>query len=269
VASEPVFNSADAIKSPSARPARLATAVAEELVALIVSGQYAEGTLLPTEPVLAERFGVSRVVVREALRFLEQKGLLRVRHGQGSTVLPSDEWDLLDNTVLAAAVLHDESHTILEEVVAIRIILESQLAGEAAIRCDERALAEMKDVLDRMNPDVPEDFPALDQLFHKLVVRASANLLGAAILRDVMREAAMIQSYIGLVDRAQLELSVKGHQAIFDAISEHDARAAVAAMREHIYRSWILRSEFEPDEPSAPFVAIADEVTRATPNAAQ
>jgi DNA-binding FadR family transcriptional regulator len=262
VASETQTRASGLIRPPAGRPARLATGVVDELVALIVSGKFAEGTLLPTESSLSESFGVSRIVIREALRFLEQKGLVRVRHGQGSTVLPADEWDLIDGTVLAAAVLHDDSDVILEEIIAIRTVLESQLAAEAALRRDDDALETMRQALSHMDPTDSERFLESDRQFHSAVVRASGNIVGAAMVRDIMREAVMVQTYIGSINDAQRELSLTGHTRIFEAIEAQDARAAGEAMKSHIYESWVLRSGHEPATMPAkvPFAAIASEV---------
>jgi DNA-binding FadR family transcriptional regulator len=83
------------------RPARLGTAVVDVLVDRIVAGELEPGTLLPTEPRLSEVFGVSRTVIREAVKNLEQKGLVRARQGQGTRVALPDDWNLLDLMVLA------------------------------------------------------------------------------------------------------------------------------------------------------------------------
>src|SRR6185503_8688715 len=81
------------------RPANLASAVAGELVARIVRGQHPEGSPLPPEPALCETFSVSRTVVREAVKMLQEKGLVQVRQGAGTTVTPRTMWNLLDGLV--------------------------------------------------------------------------------------------------------------------------------------------------------------------------
>jgi DNA-binding FadR family transcriptional regulator len=68
------------------RPQRLATAVIAELVDRIVGGQLAAGSTLPTEPALCATFGVSRTVVREAVKSLEAMRLVKVQQGQGTTL---------------------------------------------------------------------------------------------------------------------------------------------------------------------------------------
>ncbi|MGH2848787.1 MAG: FadR/GntR family transcriptional regulator, partial [Thermoleophilaceae bacterium] len=80
---------------------RLHRQLVTELIAQITSGELVEGASLPREADLAERFDVSRGVARESFRALEERGLIRVKHGRGATVRPADEWDLFDGEVMA------------------------------------------------------------------------------------------------------------------------------------------------------------------------
>src|ERR671937_2557908 len=95
--------------SIAGRPARLSVVVVDALVDGIVSGRYPSGTLLPPEPVLCQSFDVSRSVVREAIKVLEEKGLARARQGHGTTITAPDEWNLLDPVVLEATIRHDDT----------------------------------------------------------------------------------------------------------------------------------------------------------------
>ena len=119
------------------RPARLGTAVVDVLVDRIVSGELEPGSLLPTEPRLSEAFSVSRTVIREAVKILEQKGLVRARQGQGTRVALPDEWNLLDPMVLEASVRHDKDLRILDDLVEVRRVLEAEMAREAAMKAPD------------------------------------------------------------------------------------------------------------------------------------
>ncbi len=81
---------------------RLNRDVTSALIQQIVSGARGPGTMLPREVDLATDFEVSRGVARECVRALEERGLVRVKHGMGATVNPPAEWDVLDAAVLAA-----------------------------------------------------------------------------------------------------------------------------------------------------------------------
>ena len=76
----------DTLAKSSRRPARFASVVVEDLAREIISGKWAEGDLVPTEPALCEEFGFSRTVIREALKLLEERGLVRVEQGRGTSV---------------------------------------------------------------------------------------------------------------------------------------------------------------------------------------
>src|SRR4051812_46793410 len=78
------------------RPPSLAGALTAELVGRIVRGEYAPGSALPAEPALCDAFSVSRTVVREAVKVLQEKGLVQVRRGLGTIVTPPAMWSMLD-----------------------------------------------------------------------------------------------------------------------------------------------------------------------------
>src|ERR1700722_1265763 len=119
------------------RPQRLATAVVGDLADRIVTGEFAAGAPLPGEPVLCDRFGVSRITIREAVKALEAMRLVEIRQGAGTTVRPREELNLLDQAVLAALVAHDDDLGILDEIVTLRCQLEGAMASRAATRLDD------------------------------------------------------------------------------------------------------------------------------------
>src|SRR3954454_19110973 len=116
------------------RPGRLAEVVVNDLARQIVGGQHAENDVLPNEPALCEQFGMSRTVVREALKMLEERGLVRVEQGRGTTVQPRNSWNLLDPVVLAIARAQDGKMSLLGNLVAVRAVLEREMAAAAASR---------------------------------------------------------------------------------------------------------------------------------------
>jgi len=230
------------------RPARLGTAVTDALVDRIVSGELRPGTLLPTEPRLCEAFSVSRTVIREAVKILEQKGLVHIRQGQGTTVALPDEWSLLDPVVLEASVRHDKELRILDDLVQVRRVLESDMAGQAAGRATSADRIEMKRHLDQLTLEVatPDRHILSDLEFHDVIMRASGNRLGRAVVRTIQSEARESDRYNGYPSRADCEASDIGHVRIYDCIVAADAEGAAAAMSEHILGSWLARRR-EPE----------------------
>ena len=230
------------------RPARLSVVVVDALVDAIVSGRYPSGTLLPPEPVLCESFDVSRSVVREAMKLLEEKGLARARQGHGTTISPPDEWNLLDPGVLAAAIRADETMEILDELVDVRVALESAMASTAAQSMSDADLAELGDLLEEMGTQLPdpERYLATDARFHDLIMRCSGNRLGRSIIRAIHPHARASTRYNPPADDEDIRWAHLGHTAIYECLRRHDAEGAAAAMAEHVRGAWTLRKPKRP-----------------------
>src|SRR4029453_7716864 len=111
---------------------RLGGAGVAELVDLICTGRFQEGALLPPEGPLSEHFGVSRTVLRESVKRLEEKGLVTVSQGRGTQVRAPGYWNMLDPVVLSALIDNDESLGVLDELTVVRGSLESAMAGAVA-----------------------------------------------------------------------------------------------------------------------------------------
>lgn len=225
------------------RPARLATAVIEELADRIVGGQFAPGATLPTEPALCEAFGVSRSVLREATKALEAMRLVKVQQGQGTTALPLSEWDLAHPVVLAAVIRHDDELAILDNLVDVRCALESQMAARAAVAVtDEQQSmidARLAD-LDRFVDDA-ERFAAADIAFHEAIHTASGNMLGRAMIKRLTQEAYRSLRYIGEPTNEQRRITNQGHHRIRDAVAARNPDGAAEAMTRHISEAWEMR----------------------------
>src|SRR5579871_169978 len=132
------------------RPARFAAVVVEELSHRIIGGALGEGAVLPTEPTLCEEFGFSRTVVREAVKLLEQRGLVRVEQGRGTTVQPRSSWDLLDPDVVRVALVYDDDLSLLDDLITVRRVLEREMAAAAAGRLSQAELEELARLIEDM-----------------------------------------------------------------------------------------------------------------------
>jgi DNA-binding FadR family transcriptional regulator len=229
--------------SMARRPARLSVVVVGALVDAIVSGRYPSGTLLPPEPVLCQSFDVSRSVVREAMKVLEEKGLARARQGHGTTVSPPDEWNMLDPAVLDAAIRADETMDILDALVDVRVALESAMARTAAQSMGEADLAELGNLVEEMTAQLhdPERYLASDARYHDFIMRCSGNRLGRSIIRAIHPHARASSRYNPPADEESIRLAHAGHTAIYEHLRRHDPEGAAAAMQEHIRTTWTLR----------------------------
>ncbi|SNX66163.1 DNA-binding FadR family transcriptional regulator [Streptomyces sp. TLI_55] len=232
-----------ALKPWPKRPARLAHAVVESLADSIVSGAIPSGSTLPVEPELCETFGVSRITIREAVKSLEAKGLVRARQGSGTTITPSEEWNLLDPVVLAATVRHDDELVVLDQLVGVRSVLEAQMAAQAAELATDDDLREIDLLLGRLDEEVatPARFIETDVLFHDRIMQASRNRLGRSIIRTVHTQARSTFLYNGTPDGHSCEQANAEHRRIVEQLRARDPQRAAQAMTAHIEAAWSRR----------------------------
>ena len=230
------------------RPARLALPVIEALADQIVSGQLPAGTQLPSELTLCEIFGVSRITVREAVKSLEEKGLVLARQGSGTTVTEEDGWTLLDPIVLAAVVRHDTQLRLLDQLVDVRARLEAPMAAQAARNATPADIAEMAALLALLDSQVEEQekFLETDVTFHDRIMRASGNRLSRSIVRTVHAEARKSYRYSGDPTSTECRVSNDEHRAVFEHIKNRNEAGAEQAMSQHILSAWNRRRPAAP-----------------------
>ena len=196
------------------------------------------GARLPGERVLAERYGVSRASVREAIRVLEAMGLIRTATGSGpeaGAVLIADP----AAPIAAALRWHLTSrHLPVADLVGTRVLIESWSARTAAQAADPAELAAATVLLDRMDAvDAPTEFLALDAEFHVCLARAAGNAVVAAIM-GALRSG--IQAYVTeavdrLTDWPAMAAGLRAqHRRILTLVEAGEADGAAAAITAHI-----------------------------------
>ena len=242
--SEPWSKVDGALDQMPRRPQRLAHTVVEDVLGRILRGDLPAGSVLPTEPELGSHYGVSRNVIREAVKSLEEKGMVRARQGFGTTVNPEDEWNILDPVVLSLGVKYDKDLQFQKEVVSLRVALEGQMAAQAAEQAVAEDIAELHDILDRMSQKTgdPKEYLDLDFEFHGAIMKISGNRLARRTVRNV-HEQVRRQLQGVLVTDSELAVTHAEHRAMFEAISSKDPAAAQAAVVEHILSAWSRRTE--------------------------
>jgi DNA-binding FadR family transcriptional regulator len=238
---------------PRRRSERLGVAVTSELVELIITGEIPEGGLLPPEGPLSDHFGVSRTVIRESVKRLEEKGLVVVAQGRGTQVARSGSWNMLDPIVLSALIDNDESLGILDELTVVRGNLESAMAGAVAERRTPEELTRIEHVLEAMRGMRHESdaFRQEDVVFHFTVMEISRNRLAENIAKRLYRRALESNRYQGLGYEGAFESTLEEHGNVVEAISRQDIAGAERAMRHHIVSSWQRRRlAAPPGDPS-------------------
>ena len=222
------------------RPIRLSTEIALAVTQDIVGGRIEAGATLPSEPALCATFGVSRPVVREALKLLEQRGLIGIRRGDGTTVLPRMKWNLLDPDVLRIALESDGSELLRSDVAALRADLEAAMLRRAAPRLREDDLVTMERhlaVLDTARD--AETLHSADRDFHGVFIAASGDEIARTIVTTLIAETRSV-SFLGNPGPAEYELANRAHHEILARLRAGDIDAAASALHAHISTQWIV-----------------------------
>ena len=235
--------SAPAAPEWARRPANLASAVTAELVERIVRGIHPSGTSMPPEPALCEAFSVSRTVIREAVKVLQEKGLVQVRQGAGTVVTPSSMWKVLDELVLSAVIAGDETLGVLDDVVVTRRLLESDMALITARTADQDTTDRLRAFVELMDQLVDDAvaYRDQDQAFHDTIMQASGNRIARGVVRALDSQVSNTARYTGRSERALCMASNRGHRTIYERIAAHDPSGAAEAMFTHITEAWLVR----------------------------
>lgn len=235
-----------AVLAPSAArlpAARLGVAVVRDLVTAVVTGEVSPGDALPTETVLSQQFGVSRTVIRESVKRVEEKGLVTVVQGRGTIVNPPSTWNVIDPVVLSVLVDHDDDLGILDDLTVVRAALEATMARAAAGNRTAERRAELQAAFEKMRETAGDiaAFNEADLEFHFVVMEQSGNRLAASITQILFQRARSSSRFTGTPNAEALRLTLHEHGAVLDAIDRGDADAAERAMHEHISEAWARR----------------------------
>ena len=215
------------------RERSLSDKVTEQITEAIISRQVRPGERLPSERELGARFNVSRTVIREAVRSLVARGLVRVTSGRGVEVS-----EVGSGSVAASMKLLVRGYELAyEKVSEVRGAVEVQTAGLAARRAQPEDIERLRQLCDEHQINLDKgDLDAAsesDFQFHRELTRASGNELLLAMLdsiSDVLREVrhqAMVQPHVS-------EDGLKAHRRILKAVSSGDPKAARDAMARHL-----------------------------------
>jgi DNA-binding FadR family transcriptional regulator len=207
-------------------------AIAQELEQQVLSGDLAVGSTLPGELELARRFAVSRSTIREAIRALEQIGLIRREEGRNKLTVTSPSRKEIGERLRTAFLLHD---TTFEQLWEVMTALEPMCAYVAATKAEPADLAAIADNIARTEAALgdAERLTQLDIEFHNLVAAATGNS-ALRLSRDTVGELfyPAFNLVIGRLNAgARLLLA---HRKIHAALEASDAAGARSWMEKHI-----------------------------------
>jgi GntR family transcriptional regulator, transcriptional repressor for pyruvate dehydrogenase complex len=239
----------------------LADQLVEHLIAAILRGDHPPDSQLPPESRLAELFDVSRLTVREAVKALRNKGVLRIEQGRGTFVNPTAQWSPLDpDLLLARAATANGTRELATKLTEARRLVEVGVAALAAVRRTKADLTGLKHALDRMrrysDRDDVDGFTEADLEFHGIILAAAGNPFISALfepLADLLFEVRRAASG----SRHGREVAIAAHASILDALRAGSPEAARDAMTVHMHQTAerideVIRDDDMPLPPPPP-----------------
>lgn len=225
------------LSSSRRRPHNFHAQVIYELGTAIVNGRYGEGRILPGDADLIEQFGVSRTVLREALKTLSAKGLVEARARVGTRVLPRASWNMFDSDVLAWHLETGLNIELVDHLAEVRMALEPEAAALAAMRRTDAQAEALACWLERMaaQGQSSDEFALNDFEFHRVIAEASGNPFMVSLSAVV--EVALTASFAisSPVEGGEaFDKAVRLHRSICEAVTEREPEVARAAMRQAI-----------------------------------
>src|SRR5712692_9676826 len=210
---------------------RIPEEIADRIRLLILDGTFPPGRPLPSERILARRFGVSRGSIRDGLRMLEVIGLLETRHGQGT--FPREL--TVDRLVAPLASVLTYRRDLQDELLDVRRMFEPAVARVAATRVTDEDLADLQRVLETQRRKLKTGQSAIveDTAFHEVLARATGNRVVVSLmatLNDLLVESRKLT----LKQTGRPGRSILAHEAVVAALRRRDPDAAAEAMRGHI-----------------------------------
>jgi DNA-binding FadR family transcriptional regulator len=197
----------------------------------IVTGRYPVGSSLPPEPLLCDELGVSRTVIREAVKSLIAKGLLSTGPKVGTRVLAQAQWNWFDPQVVAWQSRAGLSREFLRDLQELRRVVEPAAARLAAERATPDDIAEIEAAYAGMKQSIEEggDYVSSDLRFHQGLLKASHNRMVAQIGRAL--GALLRTSFeISTARPSGPALSLPLHRAVLDAVIARSPQAAERAI---------------------------------------
>jgi len=199
----------------------------------IVHSLYEPGSILPVEETLAARYAVGRNVMREAIKILAEKRLLRTERRAGTAVLPESEWNFLDHEVIGWTLEDAKSRDrIVDELSALRAIVEPEVAALAARSASAAQALRLFEAVERMEGASTESATIeADIAFHERLFEATQNRLLFSLMRTV--EAVLHANFeLSLRVKHDIPQFLAEHRALAEAVRLRDPEQAHAIMRD-------------------------------------
>ena len=202
--------------------------ISEKIIQLILDEHLEQGDRLPKETVLVERLGAGRSTVREAMKLLQSRNIVRIKQGSGTYVAsnPGVADDPLGFTFI------DDKQRLARDLLEVRFMIEqiARMAAEHATNDQVVCIKELCDESERL-AEAGEDYSAADTAFHNAIAESSGNLVVPRLM-GVLK--ASVPLFIDVTGKKLVEETIRTHRDVADAIASRNPTAAHDAMYLHL-----------------------------------
>lgn len=226
---------------------KLSDQVGRILTQEITSGSLPKDQPLPNEWELAEKYGVSRIAIREAIKVLSSKGLVSVRQGSGTYVNGSQDWRVLDPELLLAT-RKEQTRT---ELIQARQLIEPSFAAIAALSATPEELERIRlAIADDTLAEDNEYVVKCDRDFHLGIAEATHNAVLVVVMNSLNVLMDESRRAIALQDVAYSRRSIVDHRKIYEALVARDREGAQLAMLTHLehVEEQVIAAAFAADQ---------------------
>ena len=205
--------------------------ISEKIIQLILDEHLEQGDRLPKETVLVERLGAGRSTVREAMKLLQSRNIVRIQQGSGTYVAsnPGVADDPLGFTFI------DDKQRLARDLLEVRFMIEPQMARMAAEHATNDQVVCIKELCDESErlAEAGEDYSAADTAFHNAIAESSGNLVVPRLM-GVLKASVPPPLFIDVTGKKLVEETIHTHRDVADAIASRNPIAAHDAMYLHL-----------------------------------
>ena len=218
---------------PNIKQPNLKSKVYELLLEMVVDGKYKDNDLLPPERILCEELGVSRTVVREAVKSLETRGVLKVIHGIGIKVIPATINDISEAFMLYLR--RKNRNASMKDLIEIRFSIETEIARYAAIRSGPEDAGALEKIVDRMRELVDDfdEFIVADLEFQLQLANIARNIIFTTVIEALIIPLMIsFKETVSVLDNTR---SIREHADIARSVGQKNAGEAEELMAKHLH----------------------------------
>lgn len=197
------------------------------------------GSKLPTEREMCESFGVSRTALREALRRLSARGLIRIHKGSGMYVSEIKIKDAIESLNLYYDLKFDKN--LITQIIEVRMMVEPEIAALAAKNRSEQDIEELKKNLlefENCDPDNTQKEADLDNKFHLSITKSTSNPIMQIIMEPIYSLLPRMRNYIYANIEGEKPKTLASHTSLLAAIEKGEQDRAYEIMKSHLFRTY-------------------------------